>query len=274
MYPSIPITYGLNAVRTLINEHYNILPADVSVDFVIDLLEWVLTNNYFTFDDITYHQLQGTAMGTNIAPTYAQIVMSYLERAPLHNNPFMYYNRYMDDIIAMFRNKASALKFIEGYNNACPSIQLDPASITIELDHGIILDLELHVLPDGTLITSVYQKPLNSYLYIPFTSAHPIGQLKNWILEEIKRYRLYCTRNFDFYTIIILFRKRLVDRGYTNDFLNPIFTNLPHRSTLIKKRIHNHPSNRTNSTKGPILVTSLPTFYPPLTLRSLLAIPN
>jgi hypothetical protein len=152
--------------------------------------------------------------------------MAYLEREPLRNNNHLYLKRYMDDIISIFHDETTSIKFIQDYNNVCPHIQLDPDSITMKHDYGIILDLQLHVRPNGHIDTSVYQKPLNIYLYIPFTSDHPISQLRNWIREEIRRYRLYCTNNIDFYSIIILFRKHLKDRGHTDDFLVPLFIQL------------------------------------------------
>jgi hypothetical protein len=274
MYPSIPITYGLHAVRSILTEHSHILPPGITINFVIDLLEWVLKNNYFTFNNNIYHQIQGTAMGTNIAPVYAQIVMAYLERDPLLNNNYIYYKRFMDDIISIFHNEKDALKFIKDYNNVCPNIQLDPDSTTMKHDYGIILDLQLHVRPNGKIETSIYQKPLNSYLYIPFTSDHPTSQLRNWIREEIRRYRLYCTNNIDFYPIIMRFRKRLIDRGYTNKFLCPLFANLPNRQSLLDNRIFNTPIRSPQTTRGPILITTLPKFNPPLNIRNLLAVPN
>ena len=39
----------------------------------------VLEQNYFQFADRMYHQIQGTAMGTKMAPSYANIFMAELE---------------------------------------------------------------------------------------------------------------------------------------------------------------------------------------------------
>ena len=44
-----------------------------------DLLDIVLKQNYFQFADKMYHQVQGTAMGTKMAPSYANIFMAELE---------------------------------------------------------------------------------------------------------------------------------------------------------------------------------------------------
>ena len=44
-----------------------------------EFLNIVLTKNYFNFAGKMFHQIQGTAMGTKIAPAYANIFMGDLE---------------------------------------------------------------------------------------------------------------------------------------------------------------------------------------------------
>ena len=44
-----------------------------------DLLGIVLKQNYFQFVDNMFHQIQGIAMGTKMAPSYANIFMAELE---------------------------------------------------------------------------------------------------------------------------------------------------------------------------------------------------
>lgn len=47
-------------------------------NFILTLLELVLTNNYFQFQEQFYLQLRGTTMGANMAPTYANIVATLI----------------------------------------------------------------------------------------------------------------------------------------------------------------------------------------------------
>ena len=55
------------------------------------LLTWVLTENYCTFNNLTYHQLQGTAMGTPTAVTYANLFLYGIEKALiLKHKPVLY----------------------------------------------------------------------------------------------------------------------------------------------------------------------------------------
>ena len=50
-----------------------------SKEFILEAISLVLKENTFSFDNKHYRQLQGTAMGTMMAPTYATLVIGYLE---------------------------------------------------------------------------------------------------------------------------------------------------------------------------------------------------
>ena len=65
--------------------------------------EFILKHNYFNFGNQNFLQLKGTAMGTKMAPQYANIFMSNLEENFLqntHNKPLIYL-RYIDDIFLL-----------------------------------------------------------------------------------------------------------------------------------------------------------------------------
>ena len=55
--------------------------------FLLDLLKYVLKNNVFQFDNLTFTQLCGIAMGTNLAPALATIVIGDLEENFLDKHP-------------------------------------------------------------------------------------------------------------------------------------------------------------------------------------------
>jgi hypothetical protein len=49
------------------------------------LINLILQNNIFKFGDHHYHQIQGTAMGTKMAPPYANLFISYIEQEFLNS---------------------------------------------------------------------------------------------------------------------------------------------------------------------------------------------
>ena len=52
----------------------------VSTESLIELVELVLTNNYFEFNDRFRKQKEDTTIGTKLAPSYAIIFMAALEK--------------------------------------------------------------------------------------------------------------------------------------------------------------------------------------------------
>jgi len=137
LYPSIPIDFGINSVKYMLR-CYN-MP---EIDFHLSLLNWVLTNNYFTFNDEYYHQIYGTAMGTPVAVEYANTVMFYIEHTIIDKHKPTLYLRYIDDIFAILPTIDICKKVIGELNNQCSNIQLD--SVTIGKS-GIFLDLEFNI---------------------------------------------------------------------------------------------------------------------------------
>ena len=67
LYTNIPHDEGVQAIKELLAIHRDIqaLPHN---SYIIELLQVVLTNNYFDFNGRHYHQKSGTAMGTKLAP--------------------------------------------------------------------------------------------------------------------------------------------------------------------------------------------------------------
>lgn len=66
LYTSIQHHKGINAIRRVLN---TTIYSTACKEFIISLLDLVLTKNYFLFGDHYYLQLQGTAMGSNVVQT-------------------------------------------------------------------------------------------------------------------------------------------------------------------------------------------------------------
>ena len=71
---------------------------------VLELLREVLHKNNFEFNGKHYLQVGGTAMGTRLAPSYANIFMGDLEERLLdkyEKTPYLWV-RFIDDIFAIW----------------------------------------------------------------------------------------------------------------------------------------------------------------------------
>ena len=71
---------------------------------LIDFLRLILTLNNFEFDDKNYLQVQGTAIGTAMAPNYANLFMGKVERNLLSQTPQppLLWCRFIDDIFEIY----------------------------------------------------------------------------------------------------------------------------------------------------------------------------
>ncbi|SGY12080.1 BQ5605_C011g06381 [Microbotryum silenes-dioicae] len=78
-------------------------------DLIYELVSFVLNNSYLGFQGKLFHQVSGTAMGTALAPTYANLFVGALEReARLLETPnLIFYGRYIDDVIAIVKGPRS-----------------------------------------------------------------------------------------------------------------------------------------------------------------------
>ncbi len=85
--------------------------------------------NNFNFNGKNYLQVGGTAMGTRLAPSYANIFMGRLEQKILKTletkglKPALFL-RYIDDIFTIWnKGEEKLLEFINFFNEAHPSIK-------------------------------------------------------------------------------------------------------------------------------------------------------
>lgn len=233
LYPSIPIQYGLIAVRVtllrFVSVRSDIIEA-CDIDLVVELLNWVLRNNYLQYMGIIYKQLTGTAMGTPVAVMFADIVLSYLERPCLLYRP-LYYRRYLDDIFCICTADTGD-RIITTFNNRCSAIQL---SAVTSSNTGVFLDMSITLVPGASHpVTTLYQKPTNRFCYITIHSSHHRSVPRNLVLSELRRYRLYCQSDADYASITGLFKARLIARGYPPSYLEPLFSTPLRRDELIQ----------------------------------------
>jgi hypothetical protein len=236
LYPNIPIAEGLGALRAqLIKWKVD----REEIDFIVALAGWVLNNNYMEFNSTTYHQISGTAMGTPFAVVFANIFLAHLEDQLQLNRPVdimapLLFKRYVDDLFIVCESKLAAMAFITTYNEQFPSIKL-----TSSMGDSVhFMDLCVHKgqrhLHGGLLDVHLYSSPTHKFLYLTTWSFHPKSVFPSFISAERKRIRINCTDDAICQEHDHTFKQRLLARGYTNDFLQPIFAQPLSRATLLQ----------------------------------------
>ena len=123
LYPNIPHDESLAAMKEALNNRED---QSVSTDSLMELAECVLKNNIFEHNSETYKQVQGTAIGTKMAPSYAILFMDKLERDILRKceyQPEIWW-RYIDDVFFLWNHGEERLKkfVVSILNSSHPAI--------------------------------------------------------------------------------------------------------------------------------------------------------
>lgn len=121
LYSNIPHKKGIEVVTNFVNQMY---PDEQQNKFMMDLLAFLLTHNYFMFGGVHYLQIQGVAMGTTCAPAYANLFLGAWEKEMLEGpllecyTKFIYlYKRYIDDVLLIWTGPEQMfLEFVERLN--------------------------------------------------------------------------------------------------------------------------------------------------------------
>jgi len=181
LYGNIEHDLGITAITFWLNKSPSLLPDRIPLNFVVNSLKLIPTENNFEFGNLNYTQVKGTAMGTKCAPTYATLVMGYLEidlykkiESQLGTEQALYfsknYKRFLDDCFLLWQLKFADIKTIEHILNSLhTSIQFTSCISDREVPF-----LDVKIIKNGNKIeTDIYTKPTDSKQYLPFKSCHP-----------------------------------------------------------------------------------------------------
>ena len=258
MYTNIPTAQALAGIGRYLRRHERDFP-NVPVSALCEALRFVMTNNVFTFGDLTFKQLNGTAMGTPPAPPYATLYYALQEENFLdtHATSLMFYKRFIDDVFGIFlcdpdpdTDQSNWQSLQRDMNNA-RGLEWEFCDRSLKVD---FMDLTLEI-KNGKIVTSLYEKPMNLHLYIPPHSAHPPGLLPGIVYGTLFRIHTLCSDNEDKQLRTRLFFQRLKARGYKADKLCPLF-----QRAIIRAQEYSGPSD-TETKQTESVIFHLP-FHP------------
>ena len=211
LYPSIPQSECLNIIHTEMLKHSHLFTFDPNL--ITRLLHININHNYFTFCRHIFQQIKGTAMGAPFSPTIANNFMSSVLRSFLHTQPIkpLTLARYIDDIFIIWTDtKDNLTVFLQNLNKFHPNLQFthEYSETTINF-----LDLTIfkgpHFQYTNILDFRTFQKPLNLYQYLHYTSSHQNKVFKSIIRGECVRYvRTNSSREL-YYATLHMFKQRL-----------------------------------------------------------------
>ena len=196
LYTNIPNDLGIEACREQL-ENYRAGSEHPTNESIIELLTMVLKKNNFDFNNLHFLQVGGTAMGTRLAPSYANIFMDHFERNfvyTYHIQPLVW-KRYIDDIFMLWDKGIAELQnFIDFLNLCLPSIKFETNISESEIN---FLDVKVK-LSHGNLSTSLYTKETDTLSYLDYSTCHPVSCKKSIPYSQFLRLRRICSDDNDF----------------------------------------------------------------------------
>ena len=233
LYEHLEQSLGIPGTRYFLTRFSFLLPKrpnlkDITVEFVIEAMCFVLNNNTGYFNGDFYRQVSGTATGIKPAPPYADLAIGYLEiqlfykiRAKLGNKVALYfwknYRRYLDDgIIFWDKHLCDFMEVFNLMNRMHPSIKFTMERSDSELKY---LDVLVYKTPKG-IKTMVKSKDTDSGTFLPFTSSHPRHCKENIPFNMAKRVRALTDEDDMALQQMSELSARLLRAGYPEGLIN------------------------------------------------------
>ena len=218
LYTNIPNDEGIQACASQLRQNRppNSKPSNGTITRVLD---YVLKKNNFDFNGNHYLQVGGTAMGTKVAPSFANLFMADFEKkhvSTYHSKPSIWL-RYIDDIFLIWEHSLNDLQtFLEHLNTCHPTIKFTNELSTTSVN---FLDTTIYINTDGSLYTDLYCKPTDSHNYLRFESAHPNHCTSSLPYSQFLRVRRICSHIEDFDRNALMLAKHFHRRGYPSTII-------------------------------------------------------
>ena len=173
--------------------------------------------------DAAIMQIKGTAMGTPMAPNYANLFLEDFEEQLLddffkkNNLKPLIWLRYIDDIFFIWTHGEESLKEFLNFAQQYSEEKKMKSKITFEIHQS---ENEVNFLDvtirnnNGKISTTLYSKPTDSHLYLHSKSCHPHHVIRNIPKGQFLRLRRICSNTADYISKANTFIKYFLDRGY------------------------------------------------------------
>lgn len=280
LFTNIPLKETITIICNKLFHNKDLYHGFTRTDFET-IIKLATQDTFFLFNNNIYTQVDGTAMGSPISSTLADVFMSdleskYLDQCPTSFKP-LFYKRYVDDTFTCFSDPAHHLSFHNYINSFHDNIKF-----TCELsnNHSLpFLDCNINYT-NNNFNSSIYRKPTftglgtnyHSYIFSKFKT--------NAISTLINRAYKLCTNYESIDTEISFLRKFFTNNGYPSklfdsivtNFFNNIFsppiasTNVPKKSFFVSLPFYGPPSEKTYKK----LFTLLSPIYPQLSFKPIL----
>ena len=194
MYTNIKTNKALKEISLYLRTNKKKFP-HVPIEVLIQGLDILMRWNVFTFGDTVWHQISGTAMGTLPAVAWATLFFAIKEERlyPYFQDYLSEYVRYINDIFGVWTGSLQKWEEFKACVNDFHGLEWKFSKLS---DRVNFLDITL-TMQDNTIQTTLFEKSINQYLYIPPGSAHPPRVLLGLVHGNILRIYCLCSTEED-----------------------------------------------------------------------------
>ena len=206
LYTVIDHEEGVEACCERLDDRSEDEKRKMPTEYIKELLYTILKSNCFKFLDKYYHQITGTAMGTPMAPGYANTFMAKIERELLRQYELetglkpVIWLRFLDDVFFLWTHGDAELKKFMDFMNCFGEKNGMRTDLKFTFESGKSVPfLDTMVSINGnSLKTTLYSKETDAHLYLRKSSCHPPSCTKGIVKGELLRVRRICTLDEDF----------------------------------------------------------------------------
>ena len=218
----------------------------------------ILGMNNFSFNGQHFLQTHGTAMGTRMAPSYANLFMGNFEQLAIENaplKPFVWW-RYIDDIFMIWTEGEDNLKtFINYLNSIHPTIKFTHEYSNSSNQSLPFLDVQVH-LNYNQIQTDLQPKPTDKHQYLLKSSCHPAHTKRTIPFSLALRLRRICSTDHFFNKRCYELINYLALRGYSRRLLKREVNRV--RNISRQEALKPRPQTNNQSARTPFVITFNP----------------
>ena len=216
LYTNIPNKEGIRATAKILAK-YRPGAQHLNNQSLTQLLDLVVNKNNFEFNGEHYLQTSGTAMGTRLAPSFANTFTGNFENTNVYTNrtPPLLWLRFINDFFMIWiHDEQSLTDFTLHTRHQSIKFTSDISKTSINF-----LDTTVSINPDGTLATDLYTKPTDSHNYLLYNSSHPVHCKTGLSYSQFLRIRQSCSDITDFDRNAPTLTHHFKRRGYPENLI-------------------------------------------------------
>ena len=230
LYTNIPLLGTIQIIADSLYDVNSFKTPPFPKESFIKLLT-IATQGIFMYKDNIYKQTDGVAMGSPLGPSLANFFLGFLEKRDIIDSIHApsFYNRYIDDICAIFTNNDSIQPFLDFINNLHINLKF---TIEYATDTFPFLNIEMK-FNEFSFDSWVYRKPTHTGQMLNFSALCPDKWKRGLILCLLNIGKRICSNEYLFSEEVEKLRKMFKLNGYPvyyfnkvlEKFLNPTLNN-------------------------------------------------